>query len=190
MYAIWQIIDNIRKALSNMENTLSYTISDTLSRIPKKILNNKNNPHLYEYILYEIAHEKCLNFSEIAYFIYNPDFHLCKGISGMKCDELKESYDSDIDQWDESPKFQSIINKSNYNATIKSTEFCTLHDQGIDSIVNEIKKSLNIDQIDYFHWNTTNNNIGILIYAKKNHDEIAKNILEDATALLSFCPIY
>lgn len=172
-----------------MEKTISSNIANVLSSLPKKILQNKNYPILQECILYELANEQCLNFTEVAYFVYNPDFHLCKGLSGIKSQELVNT--QILNHWDHSSQFETTINQSAYNKLIKNTEFCTLFsDNQIDLIINEIKKSLELTDSQYFTWHTNNNNIGILIYTSQNSlTQIENKMLEDATALLSFCPL-
>jgi hypothetical protein len=171
-----------------MKNVVSHTVYNILSTLPKKILENRNYHIIQECILYEIAHEECFNFLEVAYFIYNPDFHICKGIAGISDKDFINN--SIQNHWHRESEFEKIIEASSYNKSIKSTQFCTLFSEyNIELIVKEIQKSIGLDSIDFFSWNTTHNNIGILLYHTKLNSTIEKDILQDAAALLSFCPI-
>lgn len=172
-----------------MSKEIMSNINTILTYLPKKILNNRNHDALATCILYEISQEICLHLNNAAYFIYNPDFHLCKGITGIKKNEI---IDWCNDPWSNITEFQSIVKETNYNKSIKSIEFCTVFsNKDVLSIIQEIKKSINITSDESFHWLLPNNNIGILLYesVKKENNIMNKESIENAATLLGFCPI-
>ena len=71
-----------------MSKKINTSITEILTHLPKKIINNRYHNALTDCVLYEISQDMCLHFTEVAYFIYNPDFHLCKGIAGIKKKEI------------------------------------------------------------------------------------------------------
>jgi hypothetical protein len=172
-----------------MSKEIIATVNTILTHLPKKIINNRNHDALATCILYEISQEMCLHLQSAAYFIYNPDFHLCKGITGIKKTEI---IDWCNDPWANITEFENNIKKTDYNKFIKNIQFCTLFsNKDITVILEEIRKSMQIESQEFFHWLLPNNNIGILLYDavnKENHF-IQKECIENATSLLGFCPI-
>jgi hypothetical protein len=167
-----------------MNNSSKKNISDVLTTLPKRILKNKDNNYLADFILYEIAKEECLELETYAYFIYNPDFHICKGISGIKHEDV-QTLNSNL--WDAQDLFINHIKENTYNKNIKSIEFCTISKKSdIQAIVEEIKKILEIDTLNIFTWDLPNNNIGILLFTKNN---CSTEDIEKAASLLGFCSI-
>lgn len=171
-----------------MEKTSINSFELILQNLPKKILNNRSHDAVTECVLYDISREICLNFIEVAYFIYNPDFHLCKGIAGINQKEI-DSWQSD--PWQDISAFENIIKQTKYNQKIKKTEFCTtISENNFDKIVDEIKKSIDMEYAHIHSWNLNNNNIGILLYCNQNElISRASSEIENAAILLSFCPI-
>lgn len=174
-----------------MSQEITSSINSILSHLPKKIINNHNHNALATCVLYEISQDICLHLQSAAYFIYNPDFHLCKGITGIKKIEIENWCN---DPWNNITEFENTIKETNYNKTIKNTQFCTIFSkQDIQTIIEEIKKSTQLENQESFHWLLPNNNIGILLYKsveKENNQTIEKEYIENATSLLGFCPIY
>jgi hypothetical protein len=166
-----------------------FTINTILTHLPKKIINNRNHDALATCILYEISQEICLHLDNAAYFIYNPDFHLCKGITGIKKTEILDWCN---DPWTNITEFENSIKETNYNKSIKNIQFCTVFsNKDILLIIEEIKKSMQLQTEEYFHWLLPNNNIGILLYqsVEKENNLINKEYIENAASLLGFCPI-
>ncbi len=171
-----------------MSNEIISSINKILTNLPKKIINNHNQDALATCVLYEISQEICLHLQTAAYFIYNPDFHLCKGITGIKKSEINNLCN---DPWNNIKEFEDSIKQTNYNKSIKNIQFCTIFsNKEIEAIIKEIKKATD-NSSEYFHWQLPNNNIGILLYepVKKENIQIEKEYIENAASLLSFCPI-
>ncbi len=169
------------------QNDVKKSISNILSKLPRKMIEHKHNDVITECLLYELSHEICFHLSSIAYFVYNPDFHICKGVAGILEADIK---DWCKDPWHDIETFEKTIKNKDYNKKIKSTEFCTLFAKSNLDIVNEIKKSIEINDINYYCWNLHNNNIGILVYKEKNSNPIEKEHIEDAAGIIGFCPIH
>jgi hypothetical protein len=174
-----------------MSKKIISSIAEILTHLPKKIINNRHHDALTDCILYEISQEMCLHFEEVSYFIYNPDFHLCKGIAGIKKNEIHE-WCNNNDLWNNINEFENIIKKTNYNQSIKKMQFCTLFsEKEINKIIKEIQKIIDIHSASSYHWQIQNNNIGILLYQStiKENNTIEKEYIENAASLLGFCPI-
>lgn len=172
-----------------MSKEIFSSINSILSDLPKKIINNRNHDALASCILYEISKDICLHLENAAYFIYNPDFHLCKGIAGIKKIEINDLIN---DPWSDIAQFQNVIQNTNYHKSIQSSQFCTLFSKkDLNIIINEIKKAIGAENEYFFYWQLPNNNIGILVYKsnQKKYDSDEKEYIENATSLLGFCPI-
>ena len=172
-----------------MAKEINSSIEKILTYLPKKIINNRDHNALATCVLYEISQEMCLDFKNAAYFIYNPDFHLCKGITGIEKSEINNWCN---DPWNNITEFENTIKETNYNKIIKNIHFCTIFsNKDIDAIIKEIKKSIECENKTSFHWLLPNNNIGILLYemVTKENYEIEKEYIENAVSLLGFCPI-
>lgn len=184
-----------------MNKKLNENISKILANLPKKIIHHKNADYLTNFVLYEICKDECLNFNTCAYFIYNPDFHLCKGIAGIKKSELGKSPIDDL--WENNGTEKQNIVESEFNKTIKSMQFCTISaEKNIDKIILEIKKSITASIENSFTWSLPNNNFGIMIFSYEKVDVMSEETeenknkisldedIENAASLLAFCPIY
>lgn len=175
-----------------MTNEIFNNIAKVFSNLPKKIISNKSHNYLTDCVLYEISQEFCFHFNEVAYFVYNPDFHLCKGMAGIKKNEISSCCE---DPWENLNEFEAIIKMTKYNQKIKEMQFCTLFsEKDVDRIVKEIEKSIDARSKKYYSWQLPNNNIGILLYeSAKEENEESKKIyeeqIENAGGLLGFCPI-
>lgn len=172
-----------------MSKEIIASINTILTHLPKKIINNRNHDAVATCVLYEISQEMCLHFENAAYFIYNPDFHLCKGITGIKKKEINNWCN---DPWSNITEFENIVKVTDYNKIIKNTQFCTIFsNKEINAVIEEIKKSLKLEKLEECHWKLPNNNFGILLYeiVKKENNFIEKEYIENAASLLGFCPI-
>ena len=76
-----------------------------LNNLSHRIIEFKSHPALIDCVLYEMLTDKCLNFEMAAYFVYNPDFYICKGISGLTRDAISEW---NIEPWENIDKFSSF----------------------------------------------------------------------------------
>lgn len=172
-----------------MTTEIFNNISKVFSSLPKKILTNRSHSYLTDCVLYELSHEFCFHFEEVAYFVYNPDFHLCKGMAGIKKSEIGCGIN---DPWNNITEFELTVKKSAYNNKIKETEFCTVFSEhNIEKIILEIKKVLQGTEKNFFTWGLPNNNIGILLYktVREEFKETYKEQMENAGGILGFCPI-
>ena len=172
-----------------MSKETIFSINKILTSLPKKIIHHRNHDALATCVLYEISQDICLHLQAAAYFIYNPDFHLCRGITGINKNVINTWCN---DPWSNISEFQTTIQNTNFNKQIKQTQFCTVFsNNNIETILEEIKKTINLSNHKFFHWPLPNNNIGILVY----EENMTKNVLieeeyiENAANLLGFCPI-
>ena len=170
----------------NKNNIIQDSISKILSKIPKKMSTLKKHNTVAECILYELSHEICFHLSNIAYLVYNPDFHLCKGISGIQQSDMKSWCE---DPWHNIDSFSEIVHSTEYNKKIKEINFCTLKIENSSEIVNELKNILNKPDICSYTWNIHNNNMGILLYEPNNKEYINVDDVESAAGIIGFCPI-
>lgn len=166
---------------------IKYNISKILSQIPKKILNLKSHEALAECILYELSNELCFHLSSISYIVYNPDFHLCKGIAGIAREDLAGWCN---DPWGDIDSFFGIIKKTDFNSRIKEISFCTIKIETPDEIVNEIKKSVGNESLLSYKWNISNGNVGIILYKMVDENiSIDEEDFENAAGIIALCPI-
>jgi hypothetical protein len=168
------------------EKNIKHIIADHLTKIPKKILSSSDFDILADCVLYEISKEICFHLSSVSYFVYNPDFHVCRGIAGILKEDLTNWCK---DPWNNEKEFKEILHNTQFNKKIRETSFCTIKDQTIDTIGTEIKKIINNENLQFYSWKIKNNNIGILLYQKINISQCDENDIENGASLLGFCPI-
>ena len=170
-----------------LNNAVRDSIIKRILKIPKKIIEHKTNSALAECILYELSGELCLHLKKIAYFVYNPDFHLCKGIAGISRENISNWCEED--HWNKIEDFSKIIKNSEFNKKVLEKSFCTLSHNSIDLIIIDLKKSLENENLISYSWEVKNKNIGILLYEASSQNINLNEEIEDAAGILSFCPI-
>lgn len=165
---------------------INVAIKSKILKLPKKIIEHKNNDALAECILYELSDELCLSLKKIAYFVYNPDFHLCKGIAGVSREDLPDFKEN---PWENIQDFSKSIKNTDFNKKVLETSFCTVSHDSISLIIKDLKNSLNNQNFSVHSWERTYKNIGILLYEPLSENFESQEEIEDAAGILSFCPI-
>jgi len=161
-------------------------IMAVITELPKKIVAHSEHPATAHCILYEIANELCLDLLSVAYFVYNPDFKMCKGIAAIEHEKIQKWQN---DPWGNAEEFEDLINSDEYNKKVRSVFFHATEEQNnTKAIAQEIQRRICSNETQYIHWKIKNNNIGILLYQFNAVEEIEDDLLETAISLLSFCP--
>jgi hypothetical protein len=168
------------------ETALKQLIAKHLSALPKKMILCSDSEVLADCVLYELSHEICLHLTSVSYFVYNPDFHLCKGVAGILKEDLKEWCK---DPWNNHTEFKKIIRSTKFNKSIREILFCTVKHENVNTIGEEIKKTICKSESSFYSWKIKNNNIGIILYEKATQSSFDQEDIENASGLLGFCPI-
>ncbi len=155
-----------------------------LHALPKKVVEFRNHEALVECILHDLIDKECLNLNQIAYFVYNPDFCICKGIAGILKKEI-ESWKSN--PWEEIDSFNMLIKKSSFNKKINSASINTKRNISTENIIDEVKKQFFDENFLHHTWTILHNNVGILFYESIN--TICDKTIDNVAGILSFCPI-
>ena len=163
---------------------INLTVAERLSRLPRKIASMRGNDILPDCILYELIKDSCFNCSYAAYFMYNPDFHLCKGISGIDRQETEE-WQNDV--WENFNDFSAHIKKTSFRKKILETNFCTIDACTIDGVVKAIKTCIDNTFTHHHTWKIHNDNHAIFLYTPCEQEVIDESYIADGAALLSLC---
>jgi hypothetical protein len=155
-----------------------------LHALPKKVISFREHEALIECILHDLSHEECLNLNKIAYFIYNPDFYICKGIAGILKEEIKEWKAC---PWENIDSFKELVKKSSFNKKINSIYINTKDNQKTASVIEELRKTFFNENFLHHTWTILHNNVGILFYESIN--EICDKTIDNVAGILAFCPI-
>jgi hypothetical protein len=158
-----------------------------LNNLSQKIIEFKTHPALIECVLYEMLTDSRLNFEMAAYFVYNPDFYICKGISGLTKDTISEW---SMDPWSNIDIFSKFTKSLDFNIKVSEKSFGTASEGNIDEITQEIKCCFKKPNALYHTLKLPNKNTGMLIYSYiKKHSNVTYEEVDSAISMLSFCPI-
>ena len=169
-----------------MTDSRSYNVKKVLSSLPKKILHNKNHSTLIHAVLYEIAHEFCFHFDIVSYFVYNPDFFICKGFGGISRKEVSGMCD---DPWCDLNNFEATIANTPYNQKIVSIDIIFKEKKNVNEVVSILKEKIEDPEIHFFQWAMPNGNIGIILYHPLGEKEHHEDHIDDFVGILSHCPL-
>lgn len=160
-----------------------------LSAIPRKIISLHDQDNIVDFVLHELCNEKCLDFEKAAYFVDNPDFNCCKGVSGYAKDERYPDHDI----WRDPRAFKSHIDQSPFNLKVRSIQCADRknRDGNISALIDALGNDLNIADPTIFSIDLRHGNQGIFL-CKPASDHIVK-YQEDMINWLSYlglCPIH
>jgi hypothetical protein len=163
----------------------------SLSSLPPKMLTAHSKENLSEFVLYELSHPNCFNFSKAAYFVDNPDFNCFKGISGFNCQEHVVNGHT---CWDCPETLDQSMVASAFNQKVRSISTPSLG-HSIDknkAQLASLADSLELSKPSYYTWHLKHDNHGILIFEhadKESNPDYEQHVLQ-GVSLLGFCPIY
>ncbi len=159
-------------------------IMERLSKLPRKMAAIRDHDVLTDCLLYELTDNSCLDCTHVAYFAYNPDFHICKGVSGLSTSELSEW---EKDPWTNAHAFESHIRKTPLNTKIRNTNLKIEPHTKIDEIVDKTKHASGGSFSHSHAWDLHNGNKGIFLYTPRSESHEAHEQVPDAVCLLGFC---
>lgn len=159
-----------------------YLLVDSLSQVPHKILKNYNLEYLSQMVLHELGHQGCFGFNKAVYLVDNPDFDHLVGMAGF-CKGDCEHHKTNI--WDCPGCFESDMSNAVFNNEIKKIAMkCNSFD------LRALGKMAGMKNPEFFKWDMKHGNHGILMFEQdKSLSSWKKNLLVNATALLSLCGI-
>lgn len=165
-------------------------ILKSLSILPTKMLAAHDQENLTEFVLYELSHPDCFNFSKAAYFIDNPDFNCFKGISGFSINDHKiDGYDS----WRQVEKFNKKMASSVFNQQVRAINSPSIgHDLDNNrSQLSDFANKLSISRPSFYTWHLKHDNHGIFIFEhlEQESPDYEEHVL-NGISLLGFCPVY
>lgn len=162
---------------------LKVLIAERLYKLPKKMNTFRSSNALAECILWELSHEMCLHLKYAAYFMYNPDFYLCKGVAGIKREEV--SHWGEYEPWCNIEDFEKTIKESQFNKNVRNIMMSTHYDDTPHDVAQKLHNSIQGEQPQSVIWNLKNDNLGILLYEAR--EEADAEEVENAVEYLSFC---
>jgi len=166
-------------------------ISDSLRRLPRKILQLYGHDNVTHFVLHELCGENCFDMSKAAYFIDNPAFNILKGIAGFSAEESKKLSNS-TNIWDNPHHFNDIISQSLFNKKVRSFDYESRKKNGHshEAMAETIAKDLDIKEYDFYTWDMKHENHGLLVCEKNNSHNLQypnDEIIVDGLCLLGFC---
>ncbi len=164
-----------------------------LSCLPRKILSVYGIDNATEFVLHELCAARCLDLYKAAYFVDNPDFDCCKGVTGFSSDE---EYMNGSSHWDDPEAFSHHMLQCAFNKKVRALalpSFIRAQREKKD-VLKELISHLNLTNPLYFTWDIKNNNCGILLIEQKAHQDAFDETLQEhflnGLYLLGFCPIF
>lgn len=159
-------------------------ILERLSQLPRKMAHMRGHDALPDCVLYELVSDMCFNCIYAAYCVYNPDFHLCKGVAGISRMEME---DWTIDPWNDLDQFEEQVRQTSFNQKVRNINFCITREAPKNTLVETIQNSLD-SAISHAHvWDVHNKNQGIFLYALQDEKHDTHDRIADGASLLSFC---
>lgn len=162
-----------------------------LNHLPRKMVTLHNHQHLPEFILYDLCHESCFNFSKAAYLVDNPDFDCFKGVTGLNRQE-PNFCQGICDVWQESDRYHSYMQQSPFNSQVRQIMLRSIarHNEPSHKILDDVAHDLGFSHPEYFSWLMKHDNHGYLIVEQQEKlDPDLQECLENGVHLLSFCSI-
>ena len=161
-------------------------VAQLLVRLPRKMIRARECDALIDCVLYELAHEACFNLSYIAYFAYNPDFKLCKGIGALDQGSFDLWHE---DVWQNVDTFRAHVRQSSFYQQVRHFNVQT-NESDISEILNVLRSYVGDSQARSHIIELPYGNKGIVLYSVKV-EELQDEYVElaDGVSLLGFCPL-
>lgn len=165
-----------------------HRLMSRLSSLPKKMLSLHGHDYVAHFVMHELCNESLLNLSRAAYLVDNQDFNCLQGVSGF-CKQ--EAYKASCDIWNNQKAFLDHLNHSEFNKEVKNFNQKSLNNKSTpeDSRIQEIARSLKIENPGYYSWDMKHDNHGIFIFQKNDVPSSMLEYLSDTVCLLGFCPV-
>ena len=169
-------------------NDKLFEILLTITSIPKNLITIHGLENMTEFLLHNLSHKECFNFSKSAYFVDNPDFNFLKGIAGF---DATQAYQPDRNHWQEQEAFSNHMKQDKFNNQVRQVCHCSIKKNGKspDDVVQEIADVLQFENPDYLMWPVKYENQGLLVFEKTVSNDTTQH-LENALHLFGFCPIF
>jgi len=159
-----------------------------LATLPERMVQRHECENLAELILHELVDPSCHLFEKAAFFVDNPDFDCCKGITGLaRADRLQ----SDIMQTDHG----TFSEHMRHNAFNKAVRNVTCH-SGLKKgtpwpqRADELGKKISLQGHSWYVFPVKYGNTGVLLYQPHEHTEDMQEWLAMGAALLALCPVF
>jgi len=166
-----------------------HTLFYRLSSLPEKIVATHGKENLAEFVLYELAHPQCLNFTKAAFFINNPDFNCLQGIVGFSAPEHAGQAEN---VWEEEDRFSDRMKQSSFNSAVRAIrqQSITNDHAASEQVVAGLIAQLLFTNPSWRTFKVKHGNSGILLFeTTPEHQDIAQQVTQ-AASLLAFCPIF
>ena len=155
-----------------------------LSALPQKMVLLHGMANMPDFILHDLSHQAFFNLKKVAYFVDNPDFNCCKGVTGFH-----EEGECGHNVWQDPDNFNQYMRSLEFNQKVRQVSLPSLYATNrIDSVVQELSHELEIEQARVYSFPLKYGNHGILLIESKNalpsHD-----FLSQGASLLAFCPV-
>jgi hypothetical protein len=161
-----------------------------LARMPRRMLSLHGSHNLIEFVLYDLCHERCFNFSKAAFFIDNPDFNCTKGVVGFARTDFSDALNESVQ---DPQKFSDHMQSSSFNQQVRSISHGSIKSlsDSHDEVAQKLSSMLGFSNYGHCNWGMKHENHGFLLYEKADvADTAADEHLLDGLSLLSFCPIF
>lgn len=165
-----------------------HRLMSRLSSLPKKILSLHGQDGVTHFVMHELCHEPLLNLERAAYLVDNQDFNCLQGVSGF-CKQ--EAYNGSCDIWDNQQEFLDKVHQSTFNDEVRKFNQVSLKKRSTpdEGLIQEVARTLNINNPGYYSWDMKHDNHGIFIFQKNDVPSTMLEYLSDSVCLLGFCPI-
>jgi hypothetical protein len=168
-----------------------YAVLNCLSSLPKKILSLHGTDNVTEFVLHDLANNKCFNLKTAAFFIDNPDFDCLKGVAGFSQSEQYAGPES----WNNPEKFSEHMRTSQFNNKVRAFEIGSLQKSGksAERIAQELAERLSLNNPTAYTFAMKHNNQGLLLFERQdneNNTEDVQELMPHGACLLGFCPVF
>lgn len=161
----------------------------TVSKLPKEIIQMHGTENMVEFVLHHLILPECFNLKKAAYFIDNPDFNHCKGLTGIT---QEQRYNEN--HWGKKEHFTTHMKNSDFNLLVRSLEKESFLKKGFseDDIIKDLALALKFENPYCKTWKTKYDNNAIFLYETSltEDQDVLDEHLEDSLYFLNFCPVF
>ena len=180
-----------KRVVTSQSESEQISLVDRIATLPHKILEHHHLGELSQMLLHELGHNDTFGLKKAVYLVDNPDFDHLLGSAGF-CEKECPLHKPNL--WAEPNSFSSDMKDAHFHNDIRKFLRQSLKRQDINlndaRDIDELGRSMGLDNPQFFSWNMKHGNHGLLIFEKDQEmTPWHRRMFMNAAALLSLCGI-